>query len=40
MSSVEEARRRVHEAEARVANGEYLTEDEFWNKVDKHLDKL
>jgi len=38
VSSVEEVRRRVHEAEARVANGEYLTQEEFEKQMDNFFE--
>lgn len=40
VSSVEEVHRRVSEAEKRIANGEYYTEEEFWEQVETHLGKL
>lgn len=40
VSSVEEVHRRVAEAEKRIANGEYYTQEEFWERVEAHLEKL
>ena len=40
VSSVEEVRRRVYEAEERVKSGEYLTEDEYRKEMDAFIKTL
>ena len=40
VSSVEEVRRRVYEAEARIENGEFLTEEEYRKEMDAFLKTL
>ncbi len=39
MSSVEEVRRRVALAEERVANGEYVTEEEYEKQMDTFFEE-
>jgi len=40
VSSVEEVRRRVYEAQERIKQGGGISEDDFWKKVDDHLEQI
>jgi len=40
VSSKEEVRRRVHEAEQRIDSGEFLTQDEYRKEMDAFLKTL
>jgi len=39
VNSLEEVQKRVALAEERVASGNYVKEELFWNSIDKHMEK-
>jgi len=38
VSSILEIQERIHRAKEGIAKGHYIEEEQFWNKVDKHLE--